>query len=328
VAARPASDPGHDDGSRLRLVFMGTPPLAAASLQALLDGRHDVVAVVTQPDRPSGRGHKLQQSAVKQLAARHDLPVLQPARPADPRFVADLRALAPDLGVVVAYGRILPNDVLDAPRMGCINAHASLLPRLRGAAPVVRAILEGLDGTGVTIMRISERMDAGDIMMTAPIPIGPTTTGGELTEAVASTAASLLVEAVDAMADGTAEFTPQDESQATYAPPLVREESCIDWAAPTAVVDGVVRAFAPRPGAFTFDGGRRLKIVSARPCTETPDADAGVIVGARGTAMLVTTGDGSMLVETVQPEGKRAMDAAAYLNGCGLAIPRQLGTTD
>jgi methionyl-tRNA formyltransferase len=307
----------------LQLVFMGTPPFAAVCLERLLRGPHDVRAVVTRADRPRGRGQELQPSAVKALAVEHGLEVLQPRTAKDETFQARLRELAPDVAVVVAYGRILPSAVIEIPRLGCINAHASLLPRLRGAAPIERAILEGERETGVTIMRIDERMDAGDVIAMRRVPIGATTDAASLRETLAELSADLLAEVLDQLAAGTARFTPQDEGAATYAPPLDKREAAIDWNASAESVERQVRAFRPSPGAFTFDGKRRLKILSATVVDDRPDAEAGTLL-AGNDAMLVACGRGSLRIDMVQPEGKRPMSGADYLRGAAAPRPRRL----
>ena len=305
---------------------MGTPPFAARSLERLLAGRHEIATVVTRPDKPRGRGMTVQASAVKQLAEKHGLPVLAPASAKDAALATRLREIAPDLAVVVAYGRILPRSVLEIPRLGCINAHASLLPRLRGAAPIERAILEGFEETGVTIMRLVEEMDAGPIVAARTLPIGPETDGGELTDRLSHVAADLLVEVVDSIARGEATFTEQNSAEATYAPPIEKAEAEIRWNDPVVRVDRVVRAFRPRPGAFTFDGERRLKIEHGRIGGRS-DADAtpGTIVEVGEDGVVVACGEGAFVVHRVQPEGRKAMSAAAWARGLDRAIGRRIG---
>jgi methionyl-tRNA formyltransferase len=308
----------------LDIVFMGTPVFARVCLEALLETRHHVRAVVTQPDKPTGRGMKVTESAVKKLAVERDIAVLQPNSAKDPAFIGAVRDLAPDLCVVVAYGRMLPNDLIDVAPMGCINAHASLLPKLRGAAPIQRAILEGYDCSGVTIMRISEEMDAGDMLIADTIEIGPETDAAELHDALATSASGLLVEAVDSLSAGTAVFTEQDHSAATFAPPLRVEEARIDWSRTAAEVDRQVRGFRPRPGAFTFDEGTRLKIFDARPIRQSADHPPGTLIGADSEGLLVACADRIVSVSRVQPEGKKIMPALDYLRGRSEPLPRGL----
>lgn len=305
---------------------MGTPPFAARSLERLLATEHEIAAVVTRPDTARGRGMAVQASAVKQLAERHGLATLAPASAKDAAFAARLGEIAPDLAVVVAYGRILPRSILEIPRSGCINAHASLLPKLRGAAPIERAIVEGFEETGVTIMRLVEEMDAGPIIAARAVPIGPDTDGGELTDRLSHVAADLLVEAVDSIARGEATFSEQDDAAATYAPPIEKREAELRWSDPAVRIDRVVRAFRPRPGAFTFDGKRRLKIEHGRvgpaPLASEPP---GTIVEVREDGVVVACGEGTYIVDRVQPEGRKAMPAAAWARGLDRAVGRRLG---
>jgi methionyl-tRNA formyltransferase len=293
-------------------------------LERLLAGPHEIVAVATRADRPSGRGQKIAISPVKALALDKDIEVLQPVSAKDPEFAERLREISPDLGVVVAYCRLLPNDVIDTPRLGCINAHASLLPRLRGAAPIERSILEGYDETGVTIMRISERMDAGDMMISRSVPIDTQTDAGSLRDRLAEVSADLLADAVDLLARGEARFTPQDDSAATYAPPLEKSEAEIDWNADAETIDRAIRAFRPRPGAFTFHDGLRLKIIEGRPAAGATGDPPGTIRVETGGAV-VCCGNGAIRILTIQPEGKRPMPATDYLRGQGAGKQPVLG---
>jgi methionyl-tRNA formyltransferase len=303
---------------------MGTPVFARVCLQALLDTPHHVRAVVTQPDKPSGRGMKINESAVKRLAVERGLEVLQPNSAKSPELIDRIRILAPDIVVVVAYGRMLPDELIEIPELGCINAHASLLPKLRGAAPIQRAILEGYDTTGVTIMRISEQMDAGDMLIADTVAIDDDTDAASLHDALAATAARLLVQALDSLAAGTGVFSPQDHAEATFAPPLRSEEARIDWSRSAVEIDRQVRGFRPRPGAFTFDGGTRLKILSARPTDLPADAPAGTLLGSDEAGLLVASADRVLSIAEVQPEGKKVMTAADYLRGRAEPLPRVL----
>ncbi len=304
------------DAPALRLVFLGTPPFAARCLEALLESRHAVVGVFTRPDRPSGRGWKQRQSAVKQLALEHHLPLLQPASFKEPEALDRLASLAADLGVVAAYGRILPAAALAQTPYGFINAHASLLPALRGAAPIERAILEGYEETGVTIIQMNERMDAGEIIGQRSIPIDPQSDGGSLREVLAALAADMLIEAVDAIAAGTATYTPQDEALATYAPPIDKREAAIDWSVEAEALARRVRAFCPAPAAFAYDGGRRLKILAADVAADAATgAEPGTVVSNGPDGFVIACGHGALRILKVQPEGKRAMPAADYLRG-------------
>jgi methionyl-tRNA formyltransferase len=296
---------------------MGTPGYAAVSLRALLESRHRVKAVVTRPDKPRGRGQQLEAGAVKRLAIEHGIRVLDPPSPRAEDFLAELRGLACDLGVVVAYGRILPRAALDAPRLGCINAHASLLPELRGAAPIERAILAGKTETGVTIMQMDEGLDEGDTLLARRLAIAETTTGAELRDRLAALSAELLVEAVDRFADDPASLVPrkQDHAAATFAPPLRKSEAAIHWRDDARELALRVRAFAPKPGAFAHDGPTRLKILEARAMERACSASPGTVTGTTGRGIVVACGDGELEITLLQPEGRRPMPALDYERG-------------
>ena len=247
----------------MRIVFMGTPDFAACSLQGLLDAGYDVAGVFCQPDKPRDRGHKLAPCAVKQTAQAAGLPVYQPEKLRDGTALATLRALAPELIAVVAYGRILPDDILALPRYGCVNVHGSLLPKYRGSAPIQRAVLAGEAITGVSTMYLSSGMDEGDVIYTAETAIGETETSGELFDRLAPMGAELLVRTVRAIEAGTAPRMPQDHSQATYAPPLSREESPIDWSLPARMVLKHIYGMQPWPCATARLGGTDFKVFAA-----------------------------------------------------------------
>jgi methionyl-tRNA formyltransferase len=315
------------DEAALDIVYMGTPTFAAVCLRSLLTSRHRVVAVVTQPDKPAGRGMQLRESPVKVLAREHGIAVEQPSRVRDDSFADGLRSSHADLAVVVAYGRILPKRVIETPRLGCINAHASLLPKLRGAAPIQRAIMEGFDETGVTIMCIDEAMDAGDMLLSQSVAIDGDTDAAGLHDALAATAGPLLVEAVDALAAGRAKPIPQEHSAASYAPPIGSADTRIDWSRTAAQIDRQIRALRPRPGAFTNDGGTRLKVLAARPAGKTGDAPPGTLLGPGDEGIHVACANGILTVVDVQPEGRKAMNAVAYLRGRNLPLPRRFDVT-
>ena len=306
---------------------MGTPRFAVASLQRLATGGHSIVGVVTQPDRPSGRGQRLRRSPVKEHAERLGVPILQPDRARSPDFLEQLRALAPDLAVVVAYGQILPAAVISVPPLGCINAHASLLPHLRGAAPIQRAILAGDRETGVTIMRINERMDAGDVLCARAIAIDPDDDTGTLGDKLSALAAELLVEAVELIARGAARWRPQDEAAVTYAPLVRRDETRIDWTLPAVDIERRIRAFRPDPAAFTIHDGARLKILAAAVAASVPDSRPGSIDSDAAQGVRVACGDGSLFLSVVQPEGGRAIPARDYFRGRGAGRARVFGTS-
>jgi methionyl-tRNA formyltransferase len=302
----------------VRVLFYGTPNFAVPSLRALLGEGFDVVGVVTRPDRPTGRHRSTATpSAVKEAARAEELRVLEPDRPADEGFQAAVRELAPDCGAVIAYGHILPEPLLAIPRLGHVNVHASLLPHLRGAAPIERAILEGWTETGISIIRMDAGMDTGPVLHRARTPILPDETGGELRGRLAELGALALVEALT-MLDGdgvTAE--PQDHAHASYAPKLKPEEERIHWARSAADVARQVRAFDPRPGAWCECRGQALKLFGARPAART--GAPGQVLGA-GEALVVACGAGAVEVSDVQPAGKARMTAQAFANGRRIAV--------
>jgi methionyl-tRNA formyltransferase len=310
--------------TRWRVVFMGTPAFACPTLAALVAGPHDVVGVVCQPDRPRGRGLALAPPPVKTLALEHGLPVLQPTKVRTPEFLDSLRALAPDVIVVAAYGRILPRPVLDLPPRGCINVHASILPRHRGAAPIQHAILAGDAETGVTIMAMSEEMDAGDMLLVRRTPIAPDDTGGSLTERLSRIGAAALTDALEGIAAGTIVPTPQPAEGITFAPRIEREHTRLDWTRPAVELERTVRAFAPEPSAYTTLDGATLKVLAAE--VRTGGGAPGSILEAGARGLVVATGFGALALLEVQAQGKRRMPAAAFLAGRRLAVGSCLGT--
>jgi len=301
----------------VRIVFFGTPQFAVPSLQGLLTAGHTVVGVVTQPDKPRGRGHHVTESPVKQLARERGLLVLQPERLKDESALAALTDLAPDLGVVAAYGKILPAAVLAVPRHGLINVHASLLPRYRGAAPVHRAVMAGDRETGISIMQVVQALDAGAVYKIAKRPIGPDETSAEVETDLARIGAALVVEVIEDLVAGRTIPEPQDDHASTYAPRLQKDESEIDWNASAAVLHNRVRGLQPWPLASTWLGGRRLIILKTQTGTGPggEHAEPGTIVGVSRDAMQVQTGDGVIEVLIVQPEGKRPMSVRDFAAG-------------
>ncbi len=304
----------------MRIAFFGSPQFAVPTLERLLASRHAVVGVVTQPDRPRGRGQAISEGPVRAAARLHGIPVLQPDRLKAPGFLEPFAALSPDLGVVAAYGRILPEDVLRIPRLGLVNVHASLLPRWRGAAPIERAVMAGDAETGVTIMRVVRALDAGPLFASVARPIDRDETAADVEQDLAVFGARLLVEVVDRLEEGHASETPQDESLATYAPRLTKEEGLIDWREPAAAVHNKVRGLHPWPHAFTFLGGSRYIILR----TSTADSDvsaapAGTILEASGDRLAVACGDGMLRILQIQAEGRRPMAPREFLAGHRMA---------
>jgi methionyl-tRNA formyltransferase len=300
----------------LRIVFFGTPEFAVPTLDALLGSRHPVVGVVTQPDRPRGRGQKISAAPVKARALAAGLPILQPERLKDPAFLDALAALRADLGVVAAYGKILTDAVLAMPRLGMVNVHASLLPRYRGAAPVHRAIIAGERETGVTIMRVVKALDAGPMLTTVRRPIGPDETSDEVERDLARLGAPLLVSATDALAAGGGEETPQDDHAATYAHRLTKEDGVIDWTWPATRLHDQIRGLHPWPHAFTFCRGRRFILIRSAAEAAGPEGrEGGTILEAEGDRLVVAAGSGRLHVIQIQAEGKRPMGAREFLAG-------------
>ena len=304
----------------MRIVFWGTPDFSTPPLRALIGEGFDVVGVVTQPDRPRGRSRsQLDPSPVKLVAMEEGIPVLQPERPRGAEFVQALRDLAPDLSVVVAYGHILPREVIDLPTRGTLNIHASLLPRLRGAAPIQAAIAQGFDETGVTIMRMVPALDAGPVVHTLATPILADETGGELTLRLSELGATALVEALALMEFGEAAERPQDDAQATYAGKLEREHARVDWTAAADVVARRIRAYDPKPGAWSVLSGAEVRLYGARAITDRTGAP-GEVLETDEMGVIVACGEGAAAIMEVHPSGKRRMAALDWAQGRGCKV--------
>ena len=308
----------------LRIVFFGTPEFAVPSLRALIASRHPVVGVVTQPDRPRGRGQRVSDSPVKQAATEHRIRVLQPERLRDPAFVSTIAEWAPDLGVVAAYGKLITDDLLRLPRHGMINVHASLLPKYRGAAPIHRAIIAGDTETGVTIMRVAKALDAGAMFAKARRPIGPDETSADVERDLADLGAPLLIRIVEQILEGTAHEEPQDERLSTYAPRVTREEGLIDWTRPAHALHNRVRGLHPWPHAYTFLEGGRLIVLKSRALVEPTSEPPGTIVSLSRDEIEVATGEGRLALLEVQPEGRRGMRVRDFLGGRPLSAGTRL----
>ncbi len=301
--------------SDVRIVFMGTPELAECVLKAQLDAGFNIVAAVTQPDKPKGRGGKMAMSPVKELCLERNIPVLQPERAKSDEFFEELSAFKPDVITVAAYGKILPKRVLELPAYGCINVHTSLLPKYRGAAPIQWPILNGDKETGVTIMYMDEGCDTGDIITQAKLPIEPFDTGETLHDKVAALGAKLLVETLPSVIDGTAVRTPQDHSESTYVGMMDRELGKLDFSRPAAELERYVRGLYPWPGTFMYIDGKLIKIKKAFVKPEDSKEAPGTVLKSDGMTLDIACADGILAVTELQPEGKKAMAAKDYLNG-------------
>lgn len=297
------------------IVFMGTPGAAALSLEQLLKGPDPVVGVVTQPDRPAGRGQRSIPSPVRRVAERYRIPVATPEKLRAPAFLETLRSWAPELIVVVAYGRILPRSVLDLPAQGCLNVHYSLLPKYRGAAPVAWAILNGDEKSGVTTMRLVEKMDAGPIFLQAEIALAPDETTASLEAKLVPIGARLLWETIQGLKNGSITPKPQREEEATYASMLKKEDGRIDWTQPAKSIERRVRAYYPWPSAYTYLKGKLLKIYRAAVIAEEAGALPGEVVRADKGGLWVVTGEGILSLEEVQLENRKRLTGAEFLKG-------------
>ncbi|MDO8737743.1 MAG: methionyl-tRNA formyltransferase [Candidatus Deferrimicrobium sp.] len=318
---RPSPGPG---AARLRTVFMGTPWFAVPSLAALAESV-DVTLVLCNPDRPAGRGRSMASPPVKEEAVRSGIPVFQPEKARHPDAVARIAAEAPDLIVVVAYGHILPKSILVIPRLGCINVHASLLPKYRGAAPINWAVARGETATGITIMRMDEGMDTGPMLYVREMPIGEDDTAETMFSKLSILGAEALGEALRKLREGTLDETPQDAALATHAPMLTKEHGRIDWSRPAVEVRNLVRGMTPWPSAFALHAGKMLKVLSSAVAVEScAGGDSGGIVALGRDGIAVACGEGVLRLQVVQPEGGKAMDAWAYAQGRRMATGERL----
>jgi len=310
----------------MRIVFMGTPEFSVPSLQALLNSGHSVVGVVTQPDRPKGRGQELTASPIKQLAVQHKIPILQPLKMKDPAFLDALASWKPDLIAVTAFGRILPKIILDVPPQHCINVHASLLPKYRGAGPIQWALIRGERETGITTMLMDEGMDTGAILLQAKVSITPDDTAGTLSSKLAEVGGRLLINTLSRLQNGTVTPQPQDSSQATMAPLLKKEDGLLDWMMSALDLANRVRGLSPWPGAYTYLGEDRWVIWKAQALDRSTTAvPPGTIMDATKEGLIVATGSGGLRIMEFQPANSRRMSAAQYLAGHTLAPGMRLG---
>ncbi len=309
-----------------RIIFMGTPDFAVPSLKSLLDSDHEVVAVVTQPDKKKGRGKKISPPPIKIIAERAGISVLQPIKIKTEEFQDILRSFKPDLIVVVAYGRILPAEILNLPPLGCINVHGSLLPRHRGAAPIQWAVLQGDEKAGVTIMQMDVGMDTGDILLPAAIKVDEGETAGSLFNKVAKLGAETLIKALQLLLEGNLPPICQDHDKATKAPPLKKEQGLIDWNKSAIEIHRQIRGMDPWPSAYAFLDGKRFRLFSPKVVYKTSDLPPGSILLANKEGLLIATGKEMLLIRELQPEGKKRMIVESFL--CGHSLEPSSRFTD
>lgn len=307
----------------MRLIFLGSPPFAILPLQRLIKSPYKPVAIVTQPDRPKGRGREVEPSVVAKMAKSANIPCLQPASASDPAFLEEIKKLQPDLIAVVSYGQILKEEFLAIPKLGCFNLHASLLPKHRGASPINAAILSGDSETGVTVQRMVKKLDAGDIVTQASMQIDSRDTTGDLLDQLARLGSELLVETVEILESGDATFTPQDESKVSYAPKLKKESGKINWNQSAVDVDRQVRAMMPWPGAFTFlpgqRGTKRIAVLAGMPVAENSDQPAKKVIRSSPEGIDISCAPGIYRIKAVHPENARPMAIAQFLQGNPIA---------
>ena len=309
----------------MKVIFMGTPDFSVGTLKALIQAGHEVVLAVTQPDKPKGRGKAVAFSPVKEEALAPGIPVFQPRRIREPEAVSELRGYEADVMVVVAFGQILPKEILDMTRYGCINVHASLLPKYRGAAPIQWAVIEGEEVSGVTTMQMDEGLDTGDMIQKTEIVLDEDETGGSLHDKLAEAGAALCVETLEKIENGTAEFTKQGESPTAYARTLDKKLGNIDWNRPAVEIERLIRGLNPWPSAYTMWDGRMMKLWEADVVQEDSCMEPGTIVRVDKKAFYVQTGKGELKVLALQIPGKKRMDADAFLRGYHLEEGSVLG---
>lgn len=336
----------------MKIVFMGTPDFSVPTLQALIDSEHEVLAVVTQPDKPKGRGKEIQMSPVKECAMKHEIPVLQPVRARNEDFVAQIRALDPDVCVVIAFGQILSKELLDIPKYGCVNIHASLLPKYRGAAPIQWAVINGDEESGITTMMMAEGMDTGDMLEKIVVRLEEKETGGSLFDRLSLLGGDLILSTLDKIEKGTIVRTPQDDTQATYVKKIPKTLGDIDWTMPAKQIERLIRGLNPWPSAYTHYNGKMLKIWEAEVLDEekkesdltvsgavlesqlreqqgtsgdqVPAGECGVVLAADALGLKIQTGNGILKIKNLQLEGKKRMDTAAFLRGYAIEAGAKL----
>ena len=309
----------------MKVIFMGTPDFSVGTLEALVEAGHEVVLAVTQPDKPKGRGKEMQFTPVKECALKYDIPVYQPRRVREAECIEELRKYEADIMVVVAFGQILPKEILEMTKYGCVNVHASLLPKYRGAAPIQWSIIDGEEVTGVTTMQMNEGLDTGDMLLKVEIPIEEKETGGSLHDKLAEAGAKLCVETLVGLEAGTITAIPQGETTTSYAKMLDKQLGNIDWSKSAIEIERLIRGLSPWPSAYTDWNGKVMKIWDAKVVSDTAEGKVGTIVKVEKDAFFVQTGDGLLKVCELQIPGKKRMDAGAFLRGYQMKEGEMLG---
>lgn len=304
----------------MKVIFMGTPDFAVGTLEAIIEAGHEVTLVVTQPDKPKGRGKAMQFTPVKECAVAHDIPVFQPVKIREPECIAELRKYEADIMIVVAFGQILPKEILEMPKYGCFNVHASLLPKYRGAAPIQWVIIDGEKESGVTIMQMNEGLDTGDMLLKVVVPIESNETGGSYHDKLSAAGAKLCVEAMKQAEAGTLQPEKQDDSLSCYAKMLDKKLGEIDWSKEAAVIERLVRGLNPWPSAYSHLHGKTLKIWSADVLDKQYEAQPGQVAEVTKDAVIIQTGKGALVVKELQLEGKKRMAAGDFLRGYQVEI--------
>lgn len=304
----------------MKILFMGTPDIAVPTLKTLIQSKHNVVGVVTQPDKPKGRGKAIGCSPVKETALQYDLPIYQPVKVREESFVETIKEIAPDVIIVIAFGQIIPKSILELPKYGCINIHASLLPKYRGAAPIQWAIIDGETKTGLTTMYMEEGLDTGDMLLKEEVDIAEDETGGSLHDKLAQLGGSLILKTLDAVENGTIVRVKQDDSQSTYVSMLDKKMGYIDFSKSAEEIERLIRGLNPWPSAYTGLDGKTLKIWKADVLEEERAGETGEIVEVRKDAVLIKTGMGTLALKEVQLEGKKRMETEAFLRGYDIHV--------
>ena len=309
----------------MKIVFMGTPEFSVPTLKSIIDSEHEIIAVVTQPDKPKGRGKEMSSTPVKEAALMAGIPVYQPARVKEESFLAIIRQMKPDVIVVVAFGQILPKALLDIPKYGCINVHASLLPKYRGAAPIQWAVINGEKEAGITAMYMEEGLDTGDMLMKVTVPVEDKETGGSLHDKLSLLGGDLILRTLKALEDGTAVRSRQDESRSSYVKMLTKAMGCLDFNQDAVKLERLIRGLNPWPSAYTSLNGKTLKIWDASVVDHEYSGETGEIVEVLKDALVVKTNKGALAIKELQIEGKKRMTAEAYLRGCSISTGTKLG---